>query len=345
MRYFLDSNHQFYKQPQKFDKHTPIELLRMSLGANLYVPATEKDKIFAAMNSNFYGVGSITLCMEDAIKEEDNDKAINVLVSFVVALDSLDGAFVADHLPLIFIRVRHQDQFKKLLEVLKHYNLKYITGFVFPKINSQNAVGYFSILREFSANQNELFYAMPIIEDGKVMNKETRIEELLAIKAILDDNKDVVLNIRVGGTDFSSLFGLRRSMQHTIYDTKVVADCLADIVNMLGRSKDGYVISGPVWEFYSVDKESAEISGLKKELLLDIDNGFQGKTVIHPSHIDVVNEAYIVSQNDYMDACTISENNGGVYASEGRNRMNEASPHLNWAKKTMMRAEIFGVLK
>ena len=48
---------------------------------------------------------------------------------------------------------------------------------------------------------------MPIIEDAEVAYKETRMIELMGIKKILDKYRDLVLQVRVGGTDFSSVFG------------------------------------------------------------------------------------------------------------------------------------------
>ena len=45
---------------------------------------------------------------------------------------------------------------------------------------------------------------MPIIEDSRVAFKETRMDELMAVKEIMDEYKDLILNVRVGGTDFSS---------------------------------------------------------------------------------------------------------------------------------------------
>ena len=82
---------------------------------------------------------------------------------------------------------------------------------------------------------------------------------------------------------------------------------------------------------------------LKKELLLDIQNGFQGKTIIHPSQIELVNKLYIVKYEEYQDAVNILQSKGGVFACYKGNGMNEANPHRKWAEKIMAKAEIFGV--
>ena len=111
-------------------------------------------------------------------------------------------------------------------------------------------------------------------------------------------------------------------------------------------------------EFLRLQKESAEnlkellerylqaerdIASLKNELDLDIQNGFHGKTVIHPSQIDVVNKAYVIKFEEWQDANNILNAKGGVFAGYKGNRMNEVNPHRSWAKKILAKAEIFGV--
>ena len=167
--------------------------------------------------------------------------------------------------------------------------------------------------------------------------------ELVGIKKILDKYKDIILQVRVGATDFSSCFGVRRGVDYSIYDIMTVREILADIVNIFGRSND-YVISGPVWEYFRASKRmmfeslpsdhiedcllkripivNHEIDGLLREVILDKANGFVGRTVIHPS-------------ND----------RGGVFKGESGNKMNEVKPHTNWARKIYMRSRAYGVIE
>lgn len=74
---------------------------------------------------------------------------------------------------------------------------------------------------------------------------------------------------------------------------------------------------------------------------------FHRKTVIHPSQIPVVNRAYQVSRNYYLDARAILNWNADsaslVAGSKTRERMNEYKTHLNWAKKTVYLSEVFGI--
>ena len=184
-----------------------------------------------------------------------------------------------------FIRVRNDEQFLTFSKLLKKEHINVLCGVNFPKFNSINGKYYFSILKDLSFKYNEPLYGMPIIEDELVMYKDTRFAELGKIQEILKRYDDYVLNLRVGGTDFSSIFGLRRDITTSIYDIKVVADCLKDILNYFIRKDCQYVVSGPVWEYYSGDNWK---NGLIQEIKDDKLCGFIGKTVIHPNQIPVI---------------------------------------------------------
>ena len=345
MRYFSSENKlKFHKEPNTFDKYTPIDVLKYAIGANMYMPAIQKEVFNKLISNKYQDVGAITLCMEDSIDESMVPNAEICVFSLLEQLYEHAKITGQNDFPLIFIRVRNISQFETFAEKLTRNHVKMLTGFTFPKFNSINGDSYFTILKSLNDKYSESLYGMPIIEDRAVIYKESRFDELLRIQQILLKYDNMVLNIRVGGTDFSSLYGLRRDVNTTIYDLKVVADCLKDILNFFTRHECQYVVSGPVWEYYSWGEESKEVKSLKKELQLDIQNGFHGKTVIHPSQIDVVNRAYIVKYEDYLDAVKILESRDtGVFAGCCGNRMNEVNPHRNWANKIMAQAAIYGV--
>ena len=191
--------------------------------------------------------------------------------------------------------------------------------------------------------------------------------ELLGIREILDKYKDIVLQVRVGATDFSSCFGVRRGVDYSIYDVLTVREILSDIINVFGRNND-YVISGPVWEYFRASKEmmfdelpdygiedclfkrapivNTEIDGLLREVILDKANGFVGRTVIHPTHLKYVNALQAVTKEEYQDAVNILHSeHGGVFKGESNNKMNEVKPHTNWATKIYMRSRAYGVIE
>ena len=215
-----------------------------------------------------------------------------------------DGILEEDKIPLIFVRIRNLEQFKHFGERLTPRQAKVLCGINFPKFNAENGYEYYAYLQDLNVRLGDILYGMPIIEDPEVAYKETRMYELTGIKKILDKYRGLVLQVRVGGTDFSSVFGVRRGVDYSIYDIMTVRECLCDIINVCGRNND-YVISGPVWEYFRAPKEmmfeelpkhgledylirrkalvNNEIDGLLREVILDKANGFVGRTVIHPS--------------------------------------------------------------
>lgn len=360
----------FAVEPQRFSKDSSRDELAIALGATLYMPSYQ-DILGKLVNKELNGLTSFVMCFEDSIREEDVERGEqnvkNTLAKLVEAIH--EGNLTREDVPLFFVRVRNMNQFVNFAESLRFAEADLLSGFVFPKFDSKSGEDYLKYLYDLNDRLGTKLYAMPILESPEIMYKETRLTELLKIKSLLLRFKDYILNVRVGGTDFSSLFGLRRGIDFTMYDIMVVADVLRDIQNQMMRSEDGFVVSAPVWEYFSnqrilkqtirktpfaerdmlmkrqeiIDKA---IDGLIRELILDKANGFCGKTIIHPSHISYVNAFQVVTIEEYEDAQMITGNSGGgVLKSSSGNKMNEMNPHMAWAKKILLRAKIYGVVR
>lgn len=357
----------FVVPPEDFDKQTDRELLQYCLGAAMYMPGY-KDFLPKIIGNAMPGLTTIVLCFEDACPEERVPEAManvhHLLASVTQATES--GELDPGKVPLIFARIRNLAQFKAFAAELTPEEARSLCGINFPKFNAENGHEYYAYLQDLNERLGEVVYGMPIIEDPEVAYKETRMAELTEIKKILDKYHDLVLQVRVGGTDFSSVFGVRRGVDYSLYDIMVVRECLSDIINVCGRNND-YVISGPVWEYFRAPKEmmfeelpkhgledylmrrkplvNNEIDGLLREVILDKANGFVGRTVIHPTHVKFVNALMAVTKEEYDDARQILGTGGGVVKGAGGNKMNEIRPHTNWAKKTYNRARAFGVIE
>lgn len=356
----------FVLEPVNFDKYTDQSLLRYCLGATMYMPGT-KDFLEPILTKKYPGLTSMVMCFEDACKEELVPQAEdNVLCLLDTLNQEIDkGAIGYDEIPLIIIRVRSVEQFKHFSARLKKEQIRLLTAFNFPKFNQENGEAYYEHLEGINEKFGEIIYGMPILESCELAFLETRISELMGVKEILDRHKRLVLNVRVGGTDWSSIFGMRRGINYTIYDILTVTDCLKDVLNVFTRDND-YSVSGPVWEYFRATKEmkfdqipvkmneslfrrepmiNDAVDGLLRELLLDRANGFIGKTIIHPTHIPYVNGMLAVTKEVYDDACQILNTNGGVVKSCSGNKMNEIGPHRRWAEKIIMRAKAYGVIR
>lgn len=348
------------------------------------MPATRLEIAEEIKNGKHEGLTTVILDLEDAIGDQQVGQAEESLAQQLFQLLSYvrTGMMSEQQLPLLFVRVRSVEQLERLLNSLGE-TLELLTGFVLPKFSSDNGRAYFALIAEYNrtmhtgagdASRTPVLYGLPILESSKIIYRETRWKELLAIKEILDEVQEYVLNVRIGATDFSSLYGLRRSPDITIYEIAVIRDCIADIINLFGRVDSDYVISGPVWEYFShrerifkpqlrvspfedafgkpgrylrMDFISDAVDGLIREVMMDKENGIIGKTIIHPSHIKPVQAMYAVTHEEYMDALEIVERNDGslgVFKSTYANKMNEIKPHLNWAYRIINRSKVYGVL-
>ena len=358
---------QFIEEPIEFNKYTEKELLQYCLGAVLYMPGTKNiiDKIL----SKNPPAPSMVMDFEDAIREEDLSAAeTNVLEHLERLSDALNTGLISqDDIPLIFLRVRNPEQFRSFADRLTVNQAKVLSGFVFPKFDSNNGNEYLSCLESINNETGDVLYGMPILEGSTVTLKETRADELNRIKTLLAANRNMILNIRVGGADFSSIFGVRRGINYSIYDIMTVRDCLSDILNYFIREGEEYVVSAPVWEYFLADKKESldrlleenihrsllqgssivneAIDGLLREVILDKANGFVGKTIIHPSHLKYVNSMQAITKEEYEDALQILGTSGGVVKSAKSNKMNEINPHRSWAKKIVQRAKAYGVIE
>lgn len=366
-----EMNEVFFVQPQHFNNKTEKSVLAKSLGATMYMPATRITIAQELLERKHISLTAMVIDLEDALSDESVAEGVsNILVQMSLVEEEVKkNAEVANHIPLIFIRIRDEETLNILL--LNKSRLKLITGFIIPKFSSKNGRNYLSLIKDANRTmEDHFFYAMPVLESKEIIYKETRQMELTIIKEIINHYRDMILNVRLGGTDFSGLYSIRRSIDTTIYDVLVVRDCISDILNFFNRGEDDFVISGVVWEFFSherilkptlretpfkakgregIRERSAllneAIDGLIREVILDKTNGIIGKTIIHPSHIRVVNALQAVSKEDYEDAMMILTNEGkGVMKSSNSNKMNEMKPHLNWANSIIEKSKVFGVL-
>ncbi|UGT45938.1 HpcH/HpaI aldolase/citrate lyase family protein [Nocardia yamanashiensis] len=353
----------FLRAPEPFGESLDRDTLAMALGATLYVPATREDLTAAIIKRAQRGVTSMVIDLEDAVADHDLEFGKRQAAA---TLDEI-GAGV-DLFPLLFVRVRDAETIGRIIDWIGP-GARVLTGFIFPKFDSASGEKYLEAIEAASERLGRTVFGMPVLESPALVHRQTRDLELHRIQDMLTAHRDKVLAVRIGATDMCSTFGIRRDRDLTIYDVRVVADVIADIVNYLGRTDGtGFTITGPVWEYFADHERmfrpmlrtspfaevdavpfreylvSRDLDGLLREIALDRTNGIQGKTVIHPSHVAVVHALSVVTHEEYSDALDILQQDaGGVAASEYRNKMNEMKPHRSWARQTLLRAKVFGV--
>jgi citrate lyase beta subunit len=360
----VDERRLFALPPESFTAADNGALLARALGATLYSPATRPALAKDIARQRAAGVLSVVVCLEDAISDADVADAERNAVEQLrdLAATGSDG-------PLVFVRVREPEQVARVVDGLGE-DLAVLTGFVLPKFTARSGPGFLREVAAASARTGRLLRVMPVLEAPEVVHAEGRQAALLAVRELLAGHREHVLALRIGATDLSSVFGLRRRRELTIYDIRVVADAIADVVNVLGRADGtGYVVTGPVWEYFPPAERlfkpqlrespfaehderplraallARHLDGLIREVVLDRANGLTGKTVIHPSHVAAVHALSVVTSEEYRDATDVlgTAASGGAAASAFGNKMNESKPHTAWAREVALRARVFGV--
>lgn len=314
---------------------------KYSVGALMYSPALNGKIAEHVINGSLGHKYSVALCLEDTIAPSMVAEAENkVAKTFENIYNSFENTNI--YIPKVFIRVREPEQVLRVFGKIRDYHAL-LTGFIFPKYSVDNAAEYNQALLKVNEISTKKLYMMPILESVDIVDLRSRVDTLGKIKDSIDSMSDFVLNVRVGGNDFSNEFGTRRHYDETIYDILPIAQLLGDILTFFSRE---YVVSGPVWEFFSSDNDEWK-EGLQRELKLDRLNGFIGKTVIHPKQIPIVNEMLKVTRKDYEDAKIIlnwGEDGLQVGKSSGGERMNEVRTHYNWAQKTVLLSKLYGII-
>lgn len=354
----------FHRRPGYFDRFSEREVVATALGATLYIPATKQALAPTVRRQAAAGVRSMVLDLEDAIPDASTDSALSTTADTLLEL-------AADPAPaLVFVRVRAPEQIGWLADRVGDA-LTAISGFVLPKFSATRGVDYLDAVAHAARHSPSPLYAMPVLETREVLYQETREAELLGIRGLLEAHRERILSVRIGATDLCGLFGIRRDRDLSIYDVGVASELISHVVNLFGRADGtGFAITGPVWEYfadherllrpqlrYSPFEErsaaglrsellSGAIDGLIREAILDRANGLTGKSVIHPLHVAPITAFAVVSHEEFSDAQDLvgpEATGGGVRKSGYGDKMNEAKPHRNWARRTLLRAEVFGV--
>ncbi len=312
--------------------------MQYRVGGLLYSPAINEGLATKIANKAFANLTAMAFCLEDSIQDDALESAE---LNLKTTLNLMANIPAAD-LPLLFVRIRTPEHMLHVHNLLGETE-QIITGYILPKFDMSNAEAYKELIISFNQNSSKTLYIMPILESRPIADIYTRHNTLLNIKMILDSIEEYVLNIRVGGNDFSNLYGVRRACNQTIYEIGVIRDILVDILSVF--SKD-YVVSGPVWEYFGTEITGEWAIGLNEELRLDRANGFVGKTAIHPSQLPLIYDSLKVKRADYEDALRILNWQAGQYAvakSSDGSRMNEVKCHGKWAEKIAILGGVYGI--
>jgi len=289
----------------------------LELGASLYTPATRSDLRALFVGERYPRLRSAVACTEDAI---DADAVKCALSNLRESLCDLRASG-----PLRFVRPRDPQVLADLLgDLLADGSLAALDGVCLPKLDQANIGGYLDVL-----SRAPQLAIMPIIETELAFC----VDALRVLRQRLDQVRDRVVCIRIGGNDLLQLMGMRRPRSMTAYDTPL----RRVIDNMIIAFRPaGYDLSAPVYEHIACAET------LAREVALDVEHGLLAKTAIHPTQIPLIETAYAVPPEDAaMAQAILDPDAAAVFRFQGA--MAEPATHRRWAARTLERAGVYGL--
>ncbi len=313
------------------------------LGASLYMPATRQDIWQVIKRDKLPTINSIIICLEDAISHNDVELALTrlqtLLDTWSAHVDSINNpSQEADTLskpqsqqsdrqptrPLVFVRPRNPLMLQKLAD-FAHIDL--IDGFVLPKVDMCSLSNWRMACQHLSTD----LLLMPTLETAAVFNPHHNQELAIGFKEAFSQP---IFALRIGGNDLFAALRLRRPKNSVVYDTPIGTL----IYQLLGCFvPHGFYLSAPVFEYLD------EPMLLMQELDRDVSLGLIGKTVIHPSQIALVQQAYCVPLSMLGEAQAILHSEAKAVF-KFNNSMLEPATHRAWADEVINRAQVFGTI-
>ncbi|UZA67605.1 HpcH/HpaI aldolase/citrate lyase family protein [Pseudomonas viridiflava] len=291
-----------------------------ALGATLYMPATRDDILDVVFAEKLPELPSLVVCLEDAVALIDIETALLNLRQVLTRIQDRGGRPANG--PLLFVRPRDA----AMARILNDWPLMaHVDGFVVPKLSLKTLSSW------EQAVTNPALALMPTLETPDVFNPTAMVELGQALKANLDER---IIALRIGGNDLMGCLGLRRNPAMTLYGTPMgyVIPMLAGVMG-----SQGFALTAPVFE------QLATPDILQQELTLDIANGLVGKTAIHPSQVNIIQNALRVSLED-MNSARMILNSVAPAVFKYNDAMCEPATHYKWATHIMERAKWHGVL-
>ncbi len=305
------------------------------LGASLYMPATRQDIWQVIKRDKLPTINSIIICIEDAVSHDDVGLALQrlqeLLNTWAAHIDSINNPSTPEihklaqpTRPLVFVRPRNP----MMLQKLAHYkNIELLDGFVMPKVDMCSLSNWRMACQNLSTDQ----LLMPTLETAALFDPHHNQELAIGFKEAFSQP---VFALRIGGNDLFASLRLRRPKNSIIYDTPI--GTLA--YQLLGCFvPHGFYLTAPVFEY--LDQPTL----FMQELTRDVSLGLVGKTVIHPSQIALVQQAYCVPASILDEAKAILHSEAKAVF-KYNNTMLEPATHRAWATEIINRAKVFGTI-
>jgi citrate lyase beta subunit len=282
-------------------------------GACLYLPASHLALDRVARGKAVPGLRTAVVCLEDATHDSEVEHGLRVVKNLRV---QNSGAT-----PRLYLRPRSIEMLRQVIEGL---STDVWAGIVLPKLTARDIGAW------LQACDGSTLGLMPILETSEVFDPWQLRDIVDALQSPTVRPK--VDAVRIGATDLFSVLGTRRPATGTLYES-ALGPTVRQLASLL-MSK-GFEVSAPVAERIQPDED------FLREVELDVEGGFIGKTAVHPQQVSVINRAFQVTPAELGVAERILDGTQAVFAVRGV--MSEARPHARWARRIVERADIFGV--
>ncbi|MGD9971201.1 MAG: HpcH/HpaI aldolase/citrate lyase family protein [Sulfuricurvum sp.] len=282
------------------------------LGGTLFVPATHKHLTEISQGEKFPSLRSMVIDTEDGIAESELESSMERISALLPTLTPTSL--------LRFLRPRNPQVLHRFLEM---DDIDRVEGFVLPKFGLENAHAYLSLL------QDTPFCFMPSIEGSELFDPE----QLKTLRGILIPYRTQIPLIRFGAEDMLRQLGLRRDCNRSLFDMAAPAYALGSLLSIF--KPYGFELSGGVFRCYK-DHE-----GFKQDVYRDLSEGLVGKTIIHPDQIDIIEQCYRVTPEEFNEAQQLVNAKSAVFSSNGT--MVEVITQYKWAKNILIRSSIYEV--
>jgi len=276
------------------------------LAPMLYAPADRSDLAAVLGGCRDFGICSIAVCLEDAVRPENRQAAAEALCHTLASLESVPSP--------VFVRPADVTALEWLIE---HLPPQHVSGYILPKAT----VAKIHLWVERSAGLCPL---LPILESREALDPVGRRELAQACAA----HPPLIPGARIGVNDlFSLLGGLRRPAGRTVYETPVgrVIDELVEAFSV-----HSVRLCGPVFD------RIQDLETLAREVSEDIYRGLYAKTAVTPAQARKIWEGYRPVASELEEARYIlSPEAPAVIALHGG--MLERACHTSWAQRLVQR--------
>lgn len=284
-------------------------------GACLYLPASHLALDRVARGDAVSGLRTAVVCLEDATHDSEVEHGLSVVKNLRVQNCGVT--------PRLYLRPRSIEMLRQVIDCL---STEVWAGIVLPKLTARDIEAW------LQACDGSTLGLMPILETSEVFDP-------WQLRDIVDTLQSPTVRpkvhvVRIGATDLFSVLGTRRPTTGTIYES-ALGPTVRQIASLL-MSK-GFDVSAPVAERIQPDDD------FLREVALDVQGGFIGKTAVHPRQVAVINGAFRVTNAELTLAERILGGAEAVFAV--CDVMSESKPHARWARRILERAAVFGTVR